>query len=454
MDTFLNDVYPLYPVVRRDNFIEQYRSKNLPWMLLHAVCFAAATYCREELLNRAGFANRKHARLFYYKKAKAIFDVGYYTEKIVVLQSAILLSLWGGGHNHYWNYASWIGLGVTIAESLGIHRSMANVDLDPEYKSFLKILWWTLFVRDTCGSGFSGRQSRINIDLADVEVLVPNDFASETESMVIANHPLARTFSLYQVETVKVSIILRKIILSKRRRLDVHNDQEQLHHELRCWREALPEELKWRDGDTRLGFLQSCLLLACNHNLILLYFSSSFRSAMQRPNSTPVDDTINNICEKAAQQISTIMCIMVTNSTILLLPHEAFHGLFLAETVFFSQTLDPDSTNASNGQMALNACQMIWHIVRHNWDPSWWIMKLFENLGSRHEVLREGRSRGQEDVHNSYPQTQNWGLDMHGDNNLGAIMNTMFDVSIDIDGFNVETEQDAFPFNLDLAPNL
>ena len=43
MGTFLDVVFPLYPIVNRQEFTEQYKADRLPWILLQSACFAAAT---------------------------------------------------------------------------------------------------------------------------------------------------------------------------------------------------------------------------------------------------------------------------------------------------------------------------------------------------------------------------------------------------------------------------
>ena len=100
MSTFLDVVFPMYPIVSRDEFTEQCKSRQVPWILLQSVCFAASTHCPITVLNKAGFSGRRQARFSFYRKAKALFDTGYESNKIVILQSIILLTMWGGSPNN------------------------------------------------------------------------------------------------------------------------------------------------------------------------------------------------------------------------------------------------------------------------------------------------------------------------------------------------------------------
>ena len=153
---FLERFYPLYSIVDKIEFERLYEQQKLPWILLHSVCFIGASYCDQSEIYKSGFKSRWHARRMFYDKAKILFDIGYETNKIILLQTVLMLSFWGPQMKSYWNPCSWIGFAVTIAESLGIHKSNASVGMKSNDKSLLRRLWWTLAVRDAycaCSSG-------------------------------------------------------------------------------------------------------------------------------------------------------------------------------------------------------------------------------------------------------------------------------------------------------------
>ncbi|KIW84335.1 hypothetical protein Z517_03585 [Fonsecaea pedrosoi CBS 271.37] len=457
--TFLDRVYPIYPIFKRSSFLEHYRAQQIPWLLLHSVCFAAVTFCDEDVLFRVGYQNRIEARLCYYRKAKALFDLGYHMNKIMILQSVILLSFWGGAHNNYWNSASWIGAGVIIAESLGLHRSMADTRLAPEDKSLLRRLWWILFVRDTGAATFSGRQFRMNsVDVADVETLTTEDFAVDSQDdMDGVGHGIDGIVGSFHVENTKLFLILRRIVLSKRTGHGPSHDD--LCHELQQWRAELPPELKWRDAEAKLDLLPACLALAYNHNLILANLGPCPQQSADSVHSGSQIYQLDGACENAAHRIFDLTCGMTTKSTFPRLPHEAFHALFLAQAVFYSQTLAADAASAKMGRMAVNTCQVVWHNVRGGWDPARWVMKLFENLLEATSP-QQRRPRSAEDMlmvnegdeaNPALPTGADYlssDMPMNDFSGMNSLLSSIFDISTAMDGLEDPTGQEMFSFGL------
>ncbi|KAJ3516687.1 hypothetical protein NM208_g14809 [Fusarium decemcellulare] len=399
MTVFLNRVYPLYPIVNRLEFLNQVSDKTTPWLLLHAVCFIASTFCPISILHQARFGSRKEARYHYYSRAKALFDAGYEVNKIVTLQSTILLAFWAGGPNNFWNCYSWNSTSVTIAEGLGLHRSMANANINPQDRSLLRRLWWTLVIRDaSCGALF-GRPFRINMEFCDTEMLTMDDFKTDSGSPEFADNPLKPTYGLYQIHVARLSIILRRIIAS---RFAQRNEvQPNLMNQLQCWLQELPASLRWDDVGQTTNVFSWCLSILYHHHVILctLGHLSSGNHRMDPASSAPFHGRFGSVSsvspwalregkgcastiDSAAQRILTLACGIVRRSATLTLPHEAYPGLFLAEVVFYTQMKSSSPSRAQLGQASMMMCQMAWHSISDAWDSTPWVMRLFDNLVS------------------------------------------------------------------------
>lgn len=376
MKTFVDVVFPMYPIVSRDEFIDQYKDRRLPFLLLQSTCFAAATHCPITVLNRAGFTGRRQARFFFYRKAKALFDTGYESNKIIILQSCMLLSMWGGSPNNYWNFYSWISMAVTIATTVGIHRSTAGTNMDRKDRSLLKRIWWVLFIRDAFCSALVGLPFRINMDMGDAEMLTLEDFEQDINSLEIAQHSLARTFAQYQIQASKLSVVLHQIVMTRfvpgPKKYTIVCLQESLER----WRTEVPPEIDWSLDPLGNNLLASCLSILYDHHLIL--------ANLGRP---PTQDAngfgpMSQQSDMAAQRISTLGPCIVVKSQALQVPHETFQGVFLAGVVSYTQMRSGNATLAQLGYSNLNNSKMVLHNVLEAWDPVPWITTLFDRLSA------------------------------------------------------------------------
>jgi hypothetical protein len=376
-EVFLERVFPIYPIFNRNELVQQYQNNALPPILIHSICFLAATYCPMAILHRAGYTSRREARFSYYKKAKALFDAQYEVNKLVILQTVILMSFWGGGPNNYWNFYAWLSTGVTIAETLGLHRSMATTNMKSMDKSLLKRLWWVLVIRDAACSSLVGRPFRIDIDQCDTEMLTLEDFLHDAPTPDFLTDPRQQAFAHYQIHMSKLSLILRQIVQARFYPRKPLMEITQLHGNLVAWRSQLPPQLNWSESPEEVDIFTTTLAIYYHHNMILTYLGHT-------PDYNSIADLATiydgDVAHVSAEYIASMSCLIVTKSNVLLMPHELFHGIFLAEAKFYTEMRSPHRLIAQLGRAALNNCQMVLHESWDAWDPSPWVMQLFDNL--------------------------------------------------------------------------
>jgi hypothetical protein len=366
MSTFLDTFFPLYPIVNRAEFIEQYKRDSLPWILLQSCCFIGATFCPEAILHRAGYSGRRAARFSFYRKAKALFDTGYESNKIVILQSVIMLSFWGGAPNTYWNFYSWISTGVTLAETLGIHRSLRNSNMHAKDAALLKRIWWVLMVRDAFCATLVGRPFRINTDMGDAEMLSITDFEHDHPSMN-AQHPLKDQYGLYQIEIAKLALVLRQIVYTRWLPGRMKYASDVLNNSLAEWKQDINPLLDWERASSDNALAQALSILY-DHHIILANLGCPPPEAGQ----SPVD--------LATQRISATASSLVLRSQTLHVPHETFQGLFITGVASYTRLRSPESASAQLGRSIINNCQMILRSAHDNWDAAPWTMELIEKL--------------------------------------------------------------------------
>jgi hypothetical protein len=376
---FLERFYPLYSIIDKENFMHLHEQQKLPWILLHAVCFIGATFCDMNIIHKAGVKSRWHLRRSYYDKAKILFDVGYETNKVVLLQTVLMLSFWGPQMKSYWNPCSWIGFGVTIAESLGINRCVPSAQTDTKARGLLRRLWWTLAVRDAYCAALLGRPFRINISQCDTEMLGLLDFNYDLSCEKSTSNPDDHIHCLYQIQIAKLSLILRKIVELRFGPSTNSTTIDDLHNMSNRWQAQLPYQLDWSRNSNLNNVFACSLRIIFNHHLIFIHIGKP-STKLELGLGLDINSTSFKIAESAAQMISTTALTLMTNSMVGLMPHEIFPGFFIAGIVFYRKFRQSDSDFAHLYRASLDTCQMVMNEARERWDPAPWAMRIFDFL--------------------------------------------------------------------------
>ncbi|KAK5282186.1 hypothetical protein LTR40_003668 [Exophiala xenobiotica] len=390
---FFRYVYPFYPIVNRKEFMHSYELGQTPWILLQAAFFAAITFGPGSLIHAAGFSERKQARTVFYNRARWLFDFGYERNKVMVLQSVILLTLWGGDPHDFWNFYSRIGTAVTIAESLGIHRTTSGTNMPQKDKSLLRRLWWVLVFRDAFCAVLFGRPLRINMIQCDVEMPTPEDFDPLPEEDD-AGKGRVQLHGLFNIELSKLAVILRNTMLSRFLPQRIRQPEEEevairsLRQELREWRSSLNPLLDWHNYPPGSNMYASSLSLVYDSHLILIHLQSPPSQQLTSIPSSSYSSSLYEsfslrVSQDAAHRIASLGSVLTTKNLITIMPHDAIVAFLSAEVVFYNQMRSPEPSVAQMARIQLNMCQMIMHEIRDFWDSAPWITQLFSNLASK-----------------------------------------------------------------------
>ncbi|KAL3459310.1 fungal-specific transcription factor domain-containing protein [Aspergillus heterothallicus] len=256
IDDFFKWVAPVLPVVNRTMFMAQYKGMDQAahpsLLLLQSMLLAASKVSRSSRLVQATGSNAAASALFY-KRAKSLYDAGYETDRIVILQSVILMGWYcedprGVGTTFYWSR-----IAIALAQSVGIHRSVTTSALSLPDKRLYKRIWWTLFTRDRLLSVCLGRPMAINLADCDVEPLQDKDF-DETEDGPRVGYRSNPIFIAYFTQYVKLSIIMGEIFAtyySATSKIATKNASEahlQYDQRLTEWLQQRPPEMVWGKG--------------------------------------------------------------------------------------------------------------------------------------------------------------------------------------------------------------
>ena len=375
-DAFSTRFHPLYSIVNIKELAKTHQQQKLPWLLLHTVCLIGATFCDQNIVHCAGFKSRWHARRAFYNKAKVLFDLGYETNKIILLQAVLMLSFWGPQMKSYWNPCSWVGFAVTIAESLGIQRAASSAHLaDTDHRGLLRRLWWTVVRRDAYCAALLGRPFRINMSQCDTPMLILEDFDDTTSYS--ANHDRA----LFQIHSAKLSLVLRHIVQHRFGPTNASMTVQHLHNMLQQWQADLPAAVDWRKQARTTDIFSTSLKIIFYHHLIFIHLSKPLSETGDMPLSDQLDGlTPPKVAETAARMISSTAFGLMMHSMVGKMPHEVFPGFFVAGIVFYRQLQQPQNLLASLGRSALDNCQLVMNEAKERWDASQWVLRIFEFL--------------------------------------------------------------------------
>lgn len=381
---FVEKVYPIYPVVILEDFLDKYRSKSLPLILMHAACCAGSSFCSLAQLTPLGYTSRQEVRDTFYHRAKLLFDFGYEDNKITILQSTTLLSFWPSGPQDVWSFYQWIGFSTTLAESLGIHRSLAHVNMPDRNRALLKRIWSVLDMRDAWGAALFGRPLRINEAQCDADQVTLDDFQHDTPNA----EPSTETQRLYFIHAASLTAILRPTF--RIRSYPAHLLQQQhfpvdmLRTRLQQWRESVPTELDWKKTSSVFAAILSILF----HNTLILAHLPI------KPSTTALGQTANvpspfdtegsvEIVQQGAETILSTASMLVTQNELISVPHEMYTGIFLASVLLYKNANSSDSSASKLTGLQMTSFQMIFNQMKETWEPAAWIMHLFKILAER-----------------------------------------------------------------------
>ncbi|CAN6675106.1 hypothetical protein TRVA0_089S00100 [Trichomonascus vanleenenianus] len=366
--SYFHAVHPFYPVINRQWFAEKYAANDVPLLLLNAVCFAACYHCEQFVVYRAGYSSREEAKEAFYAEAKRLFDEEQEEDILIILQTAVLLSFYGGKPRRVWNNRSWLAIAVTIAEDLGLHRSTARMKMDEADKNHLRVIWWCIVFRDFMTSLNFGRPQKTCDSRSDFELLSLQEFDHDLD-------PSDRRFGKrdianchFLVQNAKLNMLMMKVFNA---RYLPHSDPQanptEHYAELMEWKNNLPKCLDWTENPSSLAAIYACMVY--NHMIIFIY----------RPRMA--DSETLEMCSleqavKAASEIASMVGKLGVIGTIQI-PQDMYSIIVTAMAILMN---DVQSNGSVSSKLQLQICFMTLTQAKENWDHAPWIVKFFERM--------------------------------------------------------------------------
>ncbi|KAL7929726.1 hypothetical protein V8C35DRAFT_314642 [Trichoderma chlorosporum] len=189
---YFQHVHFFLPIIDAPAFLNEYSShgsRNISLLLYWSMLLAAANFVDADVLQRAGFSSRKAMKTAMYERAKCLYDVDRGTDKLVLIQSVILLGFWYTDRQDHTGSWYWIGIAISLSQNIGLHRSRLSSrqqqqKFSPARESLMRRIWWACVVRDRWVSLARGRPMRIHNEDCDTPLPAVDDIMNELESVV------------------------------------------------------------------------------------------------------------------------------------------------------------------------------------------------------------------------------------------------------------------------------
>ncbi|KID81482.1 cutinase transcription factor 1 alpha [Metarhizium guizhouense ARSEF 977] len=272
---YFRTFHPAWPVLDRCTFEAQYRQGTVSHLLLQTIYFLAITVCNEDLLKQAGFDDREKARTVFYNRAKVLYDADYENDKTILTAVLLLLAFWWQKPQDQKDTWHWLGCSISLAQTLGMHRSTAYSGLSQRSRSLWKRIWWSLYVRDRHTAASLGRPFRIHDKDCDVEALHDEDFDFDRKTTLAVMGEQESYYQSYAIHMSRLAVIMGQVLTLRFSPKQEQKADEftELGNALQQWEQQLPSEMLIRPVRSTLDApFWAAMLHASYHNTnILLY---------------------------------------------------------------------------------------------------------------------------------------------------------------------------------------
>lgn len=393
---FFDKIHPTLPVINKTKFMRQYNDPtNSPsLLLLQSILVAGSKVCRNPSLFDMNGSSQL-ATLTFYKRAKALFDTQYETDRIAAIEATLLLGLWNDEPQAaLGNVFFWIRMAIIIAQGIGLHREIKDSLIPLVDRRHLRRLWWALFARDrTCATAL-GRPVIINLDDCDVSMLTLDDFI-EDEPDRPSPYEVDKTEALFFIHSVKLSEIMGLVLQQQfsidaevSRKMNRAVDATQCDLAMATWINSLPPELKYSIRDRRVHrFLPAYLHLNYYTVLCLLHRSNILHRRNVKDEKVP-DYPSWGIAFQAAHMISRILENMSKFHEMADCPSFVVYSCFSAMILLIYQTESNSKQVQIAAQRALAICSSAMEQLAKNWPSAKTVLMLFKAL-NKDQTLRD-----------------------------------------------------------------
>lgn len=172
------------------------KSGQISLFLFQAILFAGAAHVNMNYLRAAGFTTRKQALKELFQRARVrsplfltlaalitktqlLYDFNYESDRLVIVQGLLLMSLWYETTEEHRNTWHWIDVAVSQAFVAELHQDSIDSPRSSKDRKLRRRVWWACFIRDQLTSLEMKRLPRIRDGEYNVSMLTDDDFEIE-----------------------------------------------------------------------------------------------------------------------------------------------------------------------------------------------------------------------------------------------------------------------------------
>ncbi|TVY15711.1 Cutinase transcription factor 1 beta [Lachnellula arida] len=400
LQSYIEYVHPYMPLIDAHEVLHIIdegtgQSGELSLLLFQAIMFAGTAFVDMEMLKKAGFSTRKSARKAFFQKARVLYDFDYELDRLALVQSLLLMTYWYETPDDQKDTWHWMGVAISLAHTIGLHRNPDNSNMEPKQKKLWKRIWWSCFMRDRLVALGMRRPTRVKDEDYDVPMLTEDDFdvspLPASNSIIPPENTLARDVEaqkqIAQMCVAKAKLCLcishvlgaqysvliknqgmpcqegntRSSVMLFPKKLDQTDEVRRCDEELSEWINTLPESCAYSDEMT-MGNSGSSLFVQ-RSLLHMIYFTTL--SALHRPQVLPsgalpdssreLQDLSRKKVREASREITRISQALHTRGLEKYLPTT---GVTVLLPAIIIHLLDIKSSNDEARQQAMDGfCQ-------------------------------------------------------------------------------------------------
>ncbi|KAL2783733.1 fungal-specific transcription factor domain-containing protein [Aspergillus keveii] len=372
--TYFTFVHPMAPVVDRKDFYDKFQTGRVSPLVLQAVYFAAFSHCEQSVLTAAGFDNRYMATFTFYQRLRALYDSGYESDAIAVLQAICFLAFWWESPTQQKDMWYWTGIGVNLAQSLGMHQEKTYARLDEMTRKLWRRIWWTVYSHDIFIAVQLGRIPHINDAYCTTKPLTEQDFDEPnlSEGFNLEGKPTKES----RLQIIYFADLCSRVSKCHQWLYTTNPDPTiafgDLDH-LAPWKGSLPQEVQCQSSTFTLqdGFLSSILSLSFYTYEILLR-----RNFLQNPRiMAPGTPTFEAAVEIVRILENLLSSQLLTAGSLRILP-----GTFAALSVLITNMREPTSDASGISAHRARLCMLVLSKLVDYWPPLLLYYPLFARI--------------------------------------------------------------------------